>query len=77
MTKKIKATKQELLAEIKSLENTIIDKNNELYDAGIKERPTLMTSIIKLEEEALRTIYYVKQQCEKETGRTLSLAGLN
>lgn len=71
---KIKDTKAELLIRINNLENDISDKNEELFDAGIKERPTMMREIIKHEQQTINTLIFCIKECEKVTGRPFDLS---
>lgn len=40
-----------------------------LYESGVEKRPTIMTQIIEKESSAWKTIKYIIEECEKETGR--------
>jgi hypothetical protein len=76
MKNSIPATKSK--SKIKPLENKIItleEENHELleemYEKGIRTRPSIMTQIEKEEAETLRHIKYCIEACEKVTGRKL------
>jgi len=74
MKNSIPATKSK--SRIKPLEKKIqslaYENENlleEMYEKGIRIRPTIMTQIEEKEADACRTIQYVIAECEKITGR--------
>lgn len=78
MKNTIPANKTKSKSRIKPLEEKISsleDENTflleELYESGLRTRPTIMTQIEEKEAETLQTIYFCKEECEKITGREL------
>lgn len=76
MTDSIPATKSK--SKIKPLQEKIqtleYEKENlleEMYEKGIRTRPTIMTQIEEVEKETLEGIEYRISECEKITGRKL------
>ncbi len=70
----IPATKSK--SKIKPLEDKIasLEKENsalleEMYEEGLRTRPTIMTQIEEKEAETLRIISFYVSECEKLTGR--------
>lgn len=55
--------------EFEQLKYEKIQLQEKLYESGIEKRPTIMDQIEKKEEEARKTIRYIIEECEKETGR--------
>ena len=49
----------------------------EMYEKGLRIRPTIMTQIEKKETETFNTIKYCIEECEKTTGRPFILTYFN
>lgn len=68
--------KAQTRSKIKPLEDKILlltDENEtlleEMYEKGLRTRPTIMAKIEEKEADTLRHIQYCIDECEKETGR--------
>ena len=67
-------------SRIKPLENKILslEQENEslkeeMYDNGLRTRPSIMTQIEEIEASTLKSIQWKINECEKETGRKFDL----
>jgi len=69
MGEKIKETKTELMIQINNYKKALKDKDEQLMDAGIIKRETLMNQIDLIEQDATDKITQIIKDCEKKTGR--------
>jgi len=66
---KSKSKIKPLQEEIQSLEYQNEVLLEEMYENGLRTRPSIMTQIEDREENTLQSILYIIKECEKETGR--------
>lgn len=68
-TKKSRSKVKPLEDKIQSLKYQNEKLLEEMYEAGLKTRPTIMSQIKEKEAQAIESIKYIIDKCEKETGR--------
>lgn len=66
-----KKTIAQLEAEIAVLKNEAKEMTEELKDAGLRERVTLLSQIEDREDQARRAIQMIAMDCARDTGRQL------
>lgn len=80
-------TKEELKDELDQLRQDALDTErrlleereallDEMYKAGLRNRPTMISKIEQLENEYRACIYDLVEKCERKTGRPLALNGI-
>jgi hypothetical protein len=67
-----KPTKEQLQETISILETKLSMKDEELIEAGVKKRETMMSKIEDVEQGCRDMIKHLIKNCEKETGRELT-----